>query len=202
MLCDQYLGKLKALALTLIIVLLSSCVSGPAKVDGQEPYQELQYVNIDSDIEDMFDEAVSYLKSEKYDKAIKLLEELIELEKRVPTPYINLAMAYEIKGDKEKAEKYLLEAVKLDLAHPVANNQLGMLYRKLGRFDDAKKAYANALTRNPDYLPVLKNMGILCELYMRDLPCALKHYEQYLDLQPDDKTMKIWVSDVSRRVGK
>ena len=199
---DCYLSRLKSLGLLFMLSLLVSCVSDPSKVDGQEPYQELQIVDLDSDIEDMFDEAVGYLKAEKYDRAIKLLEELIELEKRVPTPYINLAMAHEIKGNKDKAEKYLLQAVKLDLAHPVANNQLGMLYRKLGRFDEAKKAYANALTRNPDYLPVLKNMGILCELYMRDLSCALKHYEQYLDLRPDDKTMKIWVSDVSRRVGK
>lgn len=198
----RLLSQFKVIVLFLFMLLLFSCVSDPSKIDEQGDYQELKIVDLDSDIEDMFEEAVSYLKSEKYDEAIKLLERLIELEKRVPTPYINLAMAYEIKGDREKAEKNLLEAVKVDLAHPVANNQLGMLYRKLGRFDDAKKAYTNALSRNPDYLPVLKNMGILCELYMRDLPCALKHYELYLNLRPDDKTLKIWVSDLKNRAGR
>jgi len=49
---------------------------------------------------------------------------------------------------------------------------------------------------------VIKNLGILCEIYMRDLPCALEQYEHYLELIPDDKTMNIWVSDVSRRAGK
>ena len=187
--------------LLLPLLFVASCVTDPGKIGDQQEYQELKIFDLDSDIEDMFDEAVSLLKSEQYDDAIKVLEQLIAIENRVPTPYINLAMAYEIKGDREKAEKFLLEAVKVDLAHPVANNQLGMLYRKLGRFDDAKKAYLNALTRNSDYLPVIKNLGILCELYMRDLPCALEQYEHYLELSPDDKTMKIWVSDLRRRTG-
>lgn len=197
-----YLRKLKLVVLFIGMLSLVSCVTDPSRSKDQPDYQELEIVDLDSDIEDMFDEALEFLKAKKYDKAIELLEQLIKLEKRVPTPYINLAMAYEIKGDRKKAEEYLLEAVKVDLAHPVANNQLGLLYRKMGQFDDAKKAYANALTRNPDYLPVLKNLGILCELYMRDLPCALKQYEHYLDLRPDDKTMKIWVADLSRRAGK
>lgn len=196
------LNKLKLTLLFCCLFTLVSCVSDPSRSKDQGDYQELEIVDLDSDIEDMFDEALVFLKAKKYDKAIQLLEQLIKLEKRVPTPYINLAMAYEIKGDRKKAEEYLLEAVKVDLAHPVANNQLGMLYRKMGRFDEAKKAYANALTRNPNYLPVLKNLGILCEIYMRDLPCALQQYEHYLDLRPDDKTMKIWVSDLSRRAGK
>ena len=196
-----YLTKLKLVVVFIGLFSLLSCVTDPSRSKDQPDYQELEIVDLDSDIEDMFDEALVFLKAKKYDKAIQLLEQLIKLEKRVPTPYINLAMAYELKDDRKKAEEYLLEAVKVDLAHPVANNQLGMLYRKMGRFDEAKKAYANALTRNPDYLPVLKNLGILCELYMRDLPCALQQYEHYLDLRPDDKTMKIWVSDLSRRAG-
>jgi len=199
---NRFINYAQLITLLMPILFLASCVTDPGKKAEQGEYQELRIYNLDSDVEDMFDEAVGYLKSEKYDEAIKVLEQLIELENRVPTPYINLAMAYEIKGDKEKAEKYLLQAVKVDLAHPVANNQLGMLYRKLGRFDDAKKAYMNALTRNPDYLPVIKNLGILCEIYMRDLPCALEQYERYLELQPDDKTMSIWVSDLVRRAGK
>ena len=196
-----YLTKLKLVVVFIGLFSLLSCVTDPSRSKDQPDYQELEIVDLDSDIEDMFDEALVFLKAKKYDKAIQLLEQLIKLEIRVPTPYINLAMAYELKDDRKKAEEYLLEAVKVDLAHPVANNQLGMLYRKMGRFDEAKKAYANALTRNPDYLPVLKNLGILCELYMRDLPCALQQYEHYLDLRPDDKTMKIWVSDLSRRAG-
>ena len=184
-------------------MLLASCATDSTKPDGSiSGAASKQVFDIDSDIEDEFGRALSHLKSKEYDAAIKILEKIIEVEKRVPAPYINLGMAYDMKGDREKAEKYFLDAVNVDLTHPVANNQLGLLYRKQGRFDDARKAYTNALTENPDYLPVIKNLGILCEIYIRDYPCALQQFEHYQNLQPDDKTMEIWVTDLSRRIGK
>lgn len=189
---------LKLLLFFLLLMNLVSCVT-----DSTKPSNEMEkhkMVEIDSDVEDDFNSALSHLKSEEYDEAILLLEKIIAEEDRVPAPFINLGMAYNKKGDSENAEKYLLKAVNIELTHPVANNQLGLLYRKKGRFNDAKKAYTNALTEHPDYLPVVKNLGILCELYIRDFPCALQQYEHYLNLEPENKTMKIWVSDLSRRV--
>lgn len=191
----------KLLLLLICGISMQSCVTDSVKPDDQAASQEIEVFNIDSDIEEDFDVALKHLKSEEYDAAIKILEQIIDKEKRVPAPYINLAMAYDKKGDQKTAEKYLLDAVNIDLSHPVANNQLGLLYRKQGRFDDARKAYSNALTRYPDYLPVVKNLGILCDLYIRDLPCALQQYEHYQSLQPEDKTMNIWITDLSRRMG-
>lgn len=194
------LGYIKSVVLMIIIMSLISCVMQPANFDKQATARKIEITDIDSDIEDDFNAALSHLKSAEYDEAISLLNKVISEEKRVPAPFVNLGMAYEKKGDLKQAEKYLLEAVNIELTHPVANNQLGLLYRKQGRFDDARKAYSNALTEHPDYLPVIKNLGILCEIYIRDLVCALLHYEHYLSLQPDDKTMKIWVVDLGRRV--
>ena len=184
----------------LMVVLQVSCVMESTKPSMTKDTSKHELIEIDSDVEDDFNTALSHLKEEEYDDAILLLEKVIAVEYRVPAPFINLGMAYSKKGDEASAEKHLLNAVKIDLTNPVANNQLGLLYRKKGQFADAKKAYTNALTEYPDYLPVVKNLGILCELYMRDFPCALKQYEHYLSLQPDNKTIKIWISDLSRRV--
>ena len=182
------------------LLLLISCSGGPVKKVSEDGLKKQEVINVDSDIEDQFNAALSYLKAENYDDAISLLEKVIVAEKRLPAPYINLSMAYEKKGDKKKAESYLLAAVNIDLSHPVANNQLGQLYRKQGRFEDARKAYKNALTKHPDYLPVIKNLGILCDIYLRDLVCAMQQFEHYQDLKPEDKTMKIWLSDLSQRM--
>jgi len=179
---------------------LTSCVMEPAKQDDLKGLKKNIRVDVDSDVEENFNLALLHLKKEEYDDAIVLLKKVIAEEKRVPAPFINLGMAYNKKGELEKAEQNLLAAVNIELTHPIANNQLGMLYRKEGRFNDAKKAYTNALTEYPDNLPVIKNLGILCELYMRDLVCALEQYEHYLNLKPDDETMKIWVADLSRRI--
>ena len=191
---------LKFSLISLLIISLMSCVVESTKPSMQGEISKIENIEIDSDIEDDFNMALSYLKSEKYDEAIQLLKELIAKEQRVPAPFVNLGMAYDKKGEHDNAEKYFLLALGVDLTHPVANNQLGMLYRKKGKFNKSKKAYTNALTAHPDYLPLVKNYGILCELYLRDLPCALQQYEHYLSLQPESKTMKIWVADLSNRI--
>ncbi len=183
-----------------LLSFLLSCVVETTKPTAVDIVLKPELIEIDSDVEDDFNSALSHLKSAQYDEAIALLIKVIAIESRVPAPYVNLAMAYNEKDDFKNAEKYFLLALSIDLTHPVANNQLGLLYRKKGKFEDAKKAYTNALTKYPDYLPVVKNLGILCELYLRDLACALQQYEHYLSLQPNDKIMKIWVADLSRRL--
>lgn len=186
----------------LAVFVLLSCVKDVKQETTRGGYNKPVNIDIDSDIEDSFNQAVKHLKAQEYDQAIALLTDIIQMEKRAAAPYVNLGMAYDLKGDVKQAEEYLQQAVSIDLAHPVANNQLGLLYRKQGRFDDARKAYTNALSQYPDYLPVRKNLGILCELYLRDFPCAMEQYEYYQKLRPDDKSVNNWVVDLSRRMGR
>lgn len=186
------------LTVVLTLLMLASCAIEPSRQSGGE---KQVVVSVGSDVQQLFDQAVQALNRGEYDNAITLLNTVIEQEQRLTAPYINLAMAYRKRGDDERAEENLMKALDIDLAHPVANNELGMLYRKLGRFTEARKAYTNALTEHPDYLPVIKNLGILCDIYMRDLPCALEQFESYQDQVPDDKNMQIWIADLKRRIG-
>ena len=187
-----------SLALLLVTLMLTACAIEPSRQSGK---LRETVVSVDSDVQALFERAVQALGRDEYDTAISLLHTVIEREQRLTAPYINLAMAYVKQGDNTRAEENLMKALDIDLANPVANNELGMLYRKQGKFADARKAYTNALTENPDYLPVIKNLGILCDLYMRDFQCALEQYESYQDQVPDDKTMQIWIADLKRRIG-
>ena len=135
-------------------------------------------------------------------QAIPVLNAVIEREKRLPAPYVNIAIAYNKLGDTKAAEENLISALKLDIGHPVANNELGLLYRKKGKFTAARVAYENAIKDHPEYLPAIRNLGVLCDLYMHDFDCALQQFEEYLESKPDDKTVAIWVADVKRRLGK
>lgn len=159
-------------------------------------------IEVDDDIKQAFDRALVQLKQENYDSAIVILEDITRREKRLPAPFVNLGMAYSKNGDNKRAKRALVNAVELDEYHPVANNELGLVYRKLGNFDEAKKVYKNVLSKYPKHLPVIKNLGILCDIYMQDLACALTNFEQYLKYSPDDKTVGIWVTDVKRRMSK
>lgn len=183
-----------------IVLCLLAAMSGCATQPGTSSYAKGQDVVVNSDVQATFDQALNLLQEEQYDTAITLLNSVIEREKRLTAPYINLAMAYRKKGDEKQAEENLLKALAIDHTQPVANNELGIIYRKQGRFTDAKKVYITALSEYPDYLPVIKNLGILCDIYMRDTQCALEQFEKYQQQVPDDKTIKVWIADLKARI--
>lgn len=195
---------LRKLVVLFFYILLSACAGGDVKqdIDVSSMKKTSAYTDVDSDVELDFKSAIVLMQDEKYAQAITVLKSVIEREQRLPAPYINLAIAYNKLGDTKASEENLISALKLDIGHPVANNELGLLYRKAGKFNAARTAYENAIKDNSDYLPVKRNLGVLCDLYLHDFECALEQFEDYLELQPDDKTVQIWVADVKRRLGK
>ncbi|MBT8120873.1 MAG: tetratricopeptide repeat protein [Gammaproteobacteria bacterium] len=195
---------LKYLPVLIISLTLLSCAGGDVKQGEAVSYEKKtkRYLDIDSDVEDDFKSAIVLMQQDQNAQAVSVLKSVIEREKRLPAPYVNIAIAYNKLGDTKAAEENLISALKLDIAHPVANNELGLLYRKSGKFKAARTAYENAIKEHPEYLPAIRNLGILCDLYIHDYTCALQQYEEYLQLEPDDKTVSIWIADVKRRLAK
>ncbi len=183
-----------------VLLLLLAALSGCVAQSSATRSTKVQDVKVSSEVQETFDQALQLLQAEQYETAITLLESVIEQEQRLTAPYINLAMAYRHTGNEKLAEENLLKALAIDQAQPVANNELGILYRKQGRFNDAKKVYINALSEYPDYLPVIKNLGILCDIYMRDPQCALEQFEKYQQYAPEDKTVEVWIADLKTRI--
>jgi len=183
-----------------VLICLLAAINGCATQSGTSAGVKVQDVDVSSDVQRTFDQALQLLQEEQYDTAITMLKSVVEQEKRLTAPYINLAMAYRYKGNEKLAEENLLKALAIDHTQPVANNELGIIYRKQGRFTDAKKVYVTALSEYPDYLPVIKNLGILCDIYMRDPQCALEQFEKYQQHVPDDKTIKVWIADLKARI--
>lgn len=179
-------------------MMLFSCAVEPIKTNDVKD----KSIEVSSAVEDDFHAALKFLKESSYDEAVSLLEKVIEQEKRLSAPYVNLGMAYSRLGDVEKSESILQKAIEIEPSHPSANNELALIFRKSGRFNEAKIAYERALAIHPNYLPGIKNLGILCDIYMHDFDCALKQFEKYKEFMPEDKTMGIWVSDLKRRVSK
>ena len=92
------------------------------------------------------------------------------------------------------------KALDINRQHPVANNELGMVLRKTGRYVEARQLYEELLATHPDFLPARKNLGVLCDIYIQDLNCALEQYVEYLKGIPEDEKVKIWVADVKSRM--
>jgi len=189
--------KLSVLSLFLLIF-VASCATTEVQ-QTQESIEITEDYRVDAEIREEFQKAVGLLKEERYDEAIMLLRAVTGKASRFTGPYINLAIAYNRTGELDKAEENLVKALKLNKVHPAANNELALVYRKTGRFVEAKKIYEELLGRYPEFLPARKNLGVLCDLYLGDLNCALEQYESYLKILPDDEKVKIWVADLKNR---
>lgn len=195
-------GLLQRLALPLVMAsLLAGCAANAPKQEVQAVAAVPVLVVAPEDRAD-FDAATERMNSGKYQEGIELLDKVIARSQKNPVPYINRGIAHARLGNHKLAEDDLKRALELEPGHPVANNEYGMLFRKTGRFSEARQLYEKLLEKYPYYPLVHKNLGILCDLYLRDYQCALREYEIYKSAVPEDKNIKIWIADVQRRLGK
>lgn len=148
-----------------------------------------------------FDEAVALLNTEAYDQAIEILEKIVAHTPRVTAPYINLGIAFARTDKSEEAETQFKKALALVPGHPVAGNECALLFRKNGRFEEARAMYEQVLAGYPNYYPVHRNLGILCDLYLNDLQSAMNHYQTYSQAMPKDDKVKLWIADLKARMG-
>jgi Tfp pilus assembly protein PilF len=170
--------------------------------DGREGFTITEVPTMDEAARRDFDRAVAMLKNQDYGQAIDLLEKVIERSPGVTAPYIDIAIAYLRVGKPSLAEKHIKTALRLFPEHPVASNEYGLMCRKTGRFAEAREIYEKAIARFPEYYPLRKNLGILCDLYLNDPACALEHYEIYSKARPKDAQVTLWIADARARLGR
>ncbi len=195
--------------LSTLILVMGACAQIKPETDQPDVVkvqQTSQKIVVDKKVRRDFRQAVALMQNNASEpdtmRAIHLFESVIKREKRLPAPYVDLAIAYERINKTKLVERNLISALKLDIGHAVANNELGLLYRKEGRFRAARIAYQNAINAHPDYLPAKRNLGVLCDMYLHDYACALVQFQDYLELKPDDKMVAIWVADIKQRLAK
>ncbi len=168
--------------------------------DGRQGFVIRENPGMDAESRGEFERAVALMNGGENDKAIELLTKVIGRNPGVTAAYINLAAAYMRTGKPEQAEPHLKTALGLVPDHPVASNEYGLLLRKAGRFPEARQVYEKALASFPDYLPLRRNLGILCDLYLSDQECALKQFELYSEGKPADAQVKIWIAELRMRL--
>ena len=169
--------------------------------NGQQGFIIRENPKMDRESRSEFERSVSLMNDGKNDEAIDLLTKVIERQPGATAPYINIAIAYMRTNKPEQAEQNLKTALGMFDAHPVAGNEYGMLLRKAGRFKEAREIYEKVIARFPEYLPVHRNLGILCDLYLDDPACALREFEIYSEGMPSDPQVKTWIAELRMRPG-
>jgi tetratricopeptide (TPR) repeat protein len=175
----------------------------PARLDVVDAmtFTITEQARIGGDVRSQYDGALRLLEQERYPEGIAVLLEVAQKAPDVTAPYINLGIAYERIGDFERAEASFKKALELNPSHPVVHDELGMLYRQTGRFAAARASYEKALEIHAGFHYAHRNLAILCDVYLNDVPCALTHYEAYSRAEPDDEEVTKWIADLRSRPG-
>ncbi|MEA3361703.1 MAG: hypothetical protein U9Q61_00285 [Thermodesulfobacteriota bacterium] len=169
--------------------------------DGRKGFLITEVVGLDGAVRRDFDQAVVYLHNQDFAPAVELLEKVVETLPELTAPYINLALAYQKIDQPEPAEEYLKIALEMIPGHPLASHQYGLLLRKSGRFAEARNIYEQSLVKFPEYRPIHRNLGILCDIYLGDQECAITQYKLYNETGREDQQVKLWISDLQMRFG-
>lgn len=151
-------------------------------------------------IDSNYGSAIELMKNKKYQDAARILEQAIITNDEHIAAYINLGIAYTELGKKEDAKNVLLIATSKAPKNAVAHNQLGIIYRQIGDFKNARKTYKKSISIDSKYSNAFLNLGILCDIYLNDLPCAISNYTKYQELgNQEDKQLSMWISDLKMR---
>ena len=191
-----------ALPLVLAVVLLHGCATAPqATPAAAAAPQRPAGTTITPQLQAELDAAMALVKDEQYEGAAEAFKKLALALPDNAIPAINLGLVYKKLDKPELAEAQLKKALAIEAGNPVAGNELALLYRKSGRFAEARTVYENTLARHPHFSMAHKNLGVLCDLYLKDYPCAIDHYSAYAQSAPNDKTVQIWIADLQKRTG-
>lgn len=146
--------------------------------------------------------AVQAMKAGKLDDALISFQTIAGQHPELSGPLVNEALIYIHKEKWGDALDTLDQALKINPRNPYAWDLRGIVLRQQGKFKEARAAYEQALTIDPQYAKAHFNLAVLADLYLQDLQLALTHYEQYQSLQKKpDQAVGNWIADLRNRLG-
>lgn len=201
--------SMRILSIVSLLMLVTACAStaprprAAAQIEIQEQvgFTITESVSVSDKVRADYESALMLLEQGHAEQGIGILESITEIAPEVSGPRIDLGIAYHRQGDFESAERQLQSALDINADHPVVHNELGIIYRKTGRFAEARRSYEAALAVYPGYHHARRNLGVLCDLYLGDLNCALASYVAYLETVPADEQASMWIADLRYRMG-
>lgn len=172
-----------------------------SKLDEQsEVYVEQPKFKVSQKTASAYNDALSHMRAKNYQTAITEMQKVATMDERISGPWVNIGLAHKEMGDQEKAITSFKKALTINPNNHYALNYMAILYREDGNFEKAEVLYKQAISTRPDYQNAHLNLGILCDLYLRKIDCALEHYQQYLDLSgKQDKQVSAWINALQKQ---
>lgn len=184
----------KIIMFIITVLLISACNSAPKKSSSLP-------VELPSNSLHNYQRGVQFARSGNDTEAIKEFTLLTQRTPNAAIGYTSLGLLYLKQGDYQSAQDYFFRAIQLDPNDKIAHNHLGISLRNLGKFKDAEESYLSAISIDNDYADAHHNLAVLYDIYLQELPLALKHYKYYQSLNNgNDNMVTKWLVDLERRI--
>lgn len=201
----KFIAPLTKTGLTLLVIFLVGCSSGPKKteiraisVSGSNSAQKA--VSVNPAIQQDYQAALRLMKNKNYAEAERILVGIAQAQPDLAGPSINLGIIYLNEEKLEEAEAQFVQAREKSPRNAEIYNYLGIIYRQQGKFNEAEQAYKQAIDINPRLAKAYLNLGMLYDLYVPNYSAALQYYKQYQAINPDDRNIKTWIADLNQRI--
>ncbi|MDQ3267820.1 MAG: tetratricopeptide repeat protein, partial [Pseudomonadota bacterium] len=111
-----------------------------------------------------------------HEKALKLIEQAIQIQPSIPDFHNNLGLVYQAIGDHQRAVECYRQAIALNANYVEAYNNLGLILEATGRPAEAVTYYERAIALRPDFAQAHWNLS-LALLVMGDFSRGWNEYE-------------------------
>ncbi len=125
------------------------------------------------------------MSKEKNQKAIPILNKLVDLDPNDVNSRFKLGLAYFSNGLFEDAITHIVEAIALDPENDSYHFQLGRIYEENKAWKKALESYNNALKINPDDAEIHYRMGVVYD-NLEDFKKAIITFSKAIDLNPKE----------------
>ena len=183
---------LRCVSIAVLAILIWGCESTPKK--GQGNQGESAVMSLTSANMQKYQSAMSSLANKKPEAAEQVLQQLVLVRPDIAEVWINLALSqYQQKHfDHAKMSIENLNDQMGGLAE--SYNLLGLIAVEQGEFSKAENFYKKAIEMKPKYSNALFNMALLQDVYFQRISLAVKYYERYSELMPQDKDTLNWTN--------
>jgi tetratricopeptide (TPR) repeat protein len=135
-----------------------------------------------------FNKGVCLRRLGKLDESIEDLKQAVLLQGDKASAHNNLGLSYFEKEEFEEAISEFTKAIGIE-QHPFHFNNRGLANYHMGRLDEAKQDYDDAIKRNPDDSLVFFNRG---NVYLNKGDFDLAHVDFDTAIAKEPKNPKFW----------
>jgi len=158
-------------------------------------------IQINSEIKKVYSQVSKLDKKNKFSEALVLLNEIEFKYPQLSGPSYQKSRILLRQENYDKALEQAELSISKNKRNYYSHNLKAVILRSKGDFQASKSAYLDAINVYPDYPNSHLNLGVLADLYLRDLPLALSYYQNYMKLTGNrDEKVKNWIVEIQRRI--